>query len=407
MRARYALLLAAAWVAGAATPDAKRAGMDPQRLDRIPARMLAFVDRGEIAGAVTLVARHGLVAALDTVGWQDLEAKKPMRADTIFQIMSMTKPVTATAVLLLAEEGKLGLNDPVEKHLPEVRGQWMLDRRDGDAARALKKPSRPITIRDLLTHTSGMPQMPPPGLAELYTKMDRTLAEAVAVFAQQPLEFEPGTKWLYSNPGIATLGRIVEVTADQPFERFLEERIFRPLGMKDSFFFPPEEKKPRIAVVYRSQGGKLGKAGADILGGDSTAHRKGAKFSGPEFGMYTTAADLAAFYEMMRAGGVYQRGRLLSKAAVEVMTALHTGTMPAGHMPGTGFGLAWEVVREPLGTLNLLSIGTFGHGGAFGTHGWIDKAKDLVGVFLVQHSGGAVTSAKYAFMTMAAAAVIE
>jgi len=403
MRRRLLLL----WLAIpliAAPPDPAKAGMDAARLANIPARMKAFVDRGEIAGTVTLVARHGVIASHEVAGFQDVEAKKPMRPDTIFQVMSMTKPFTATGIMMLAEEGKLGLNDPVEKHLPEFRGQWMIDSR-GEQTRGLKRPSRPITIRDLMSHTSGLIPNPPPGLSELYTKMDRTLAEAVSVFSQHPLEFEPGTKWQYSNPGIATLGRIIEVVSDQPFERFLEERIFKPLGMKDSFLFPPEDKKDRIAAVYRIDNGKLVKAGGTILGGDALHYRKGAKYSAPEFGLYSTAADLASFYELMRAGGTWQGRSLLSRASVDVMTSLHTGDLKAGHMPGTGFGLAWEVVKEPLGTLNMLSVGTFGHGGAFGTHGYIDKAKDLVGVFLVQHSGA--TAAKYAFMTMAGAAITD
>ena len=389
----------------AASPDPAKAGMDPERLARIPARMKAFVEHGEIAGAVTLIERHGALASLDAVGWQDIEARKPMRPDTIFQVMSMTKPVTAVGIMMLMEEGKLSLADPVEKHLPEFRGQWMIAGKESGAV-TLKKPPRPITIRDLMTHTSGMPSLPPAGLAELYTKMDHSLTDSVAIFSQQPLEFEPGSRWMYSNPGIATLGRIIEVAGDQPYERFIEERIFKPLGMKDSFFFAPPEKQARIAAVYKSENGKMTKAGGEILGGDALRYRKGAKFPAPEFGLYTTAGDLAAFYQMMLNGGTYNGRRILSNASVDVMTALHTGDLKAGHMPGTGFGLAWEVVKEPGGSLALLSEGTFGHGGAFGTHGYIDRKRDLVGVFLIQHANGG-QSAKYAFMAMAAAAIAD
>lgn len=381
-----------------------QAGLSQERLARIPARMKEAVEKGRIAGAVTLVARHGKIASLEAVGYQDLESNKPMQKDSIFQIMSMTKPMTAVGIMILAEEGRLGLLDPVDKHLPEFRGQWVIAEGSTPAQRILRKPSRPITIRDLLTHTSGMPTMPPPGLQELYRKLDRTLAEAVAVFSQQPLEFEPGTRWLYSNPGIATLGRIIEVVSGMPFEKFIGERIFQPLGMKDSFFFPPEDKKPRIATVYRLEGGKLQRAGDDILGGDALKYRPGARYSGPEFAAYSTATDLHVFYEMVRAGGVYQGRRLLSRASVDLMTALHTGDLKAGHLSGTGFGLAWEVVKEPLGALNYLSLGTCGHGGAFGTHGYIDKERDLVGVFLIQRVGGDQDE-KLAFMRLAAAAV--
>lgn len=384
--------------------DAKQAGLDPQRLARIAERMKGYVDRGELAGVVTLVSRHGVVGALDAVGYADAINRKPMRTDSIFQIMSMTKPVCATAVMMMVDEGRLALNDPVEKHLPEFRGQMKLASREGDRM-VLEKPKRPITIRDLLTHTSGMPG-PPPGIAELYTQMNMTLADAVLVFAQGPLQFEPGSEWRYSNTGIATLGRLVEVASGLSFEKFLETRIFQPLGMKDSFLFPPADKLDRIVVVHSHAGGKIVDAPATILGGDSRKFRKGARYPAPEFGMYSTASDLAAFYNMIRAGGAVGGNRLLSKAAVDTMTRLHTGDLKAGHNPGTGFGLAWEVTREAAGTLNLMSIGSHGHGGAFGTHGWVDPGKDLVGVFLIQHAGN-TGNAKQVFIGMAGASVVD
>lgn len=383
--------------------DPAKAGMDPVRLAQIPKRMKEFVDDGKIAGVVTLIARRGVIVHHEAQGWQDIEKKSPMKPDSIFQIMSMTKPMTSVAIMMLADEGRVALVDPVEKHLPEFRGQRVIVTRNDDEI-VLRKPSRPITVRDLLMHTSGMATMPPPGFGELYFTLNRTLAEATIAYSQTPLEFEPGNRWQYSNPGIATLGRIVEVVSGMPFEKFLDARIFQPLGMKDTFIFPPGDKRPRIAMVYQAQDGKLNPAGARILGGDPWIYRKGAKYSGPEFAGYSTAADLAAFYEMVRAGGVFDGKRLLSRAAVEAMTSLQTGDLKAGHMPGTGFGLAWEVVKEPLGESNYLSIGTFGHGGAFGTHGWVDKEKELVGVYLVQ--GGPVDG-KYAFMRMAGAAVAE
>ncbi|MDX1981047.1 MAG: serine hydrolase domain-containing protein [Bryobacteraceae bacterium] len=380
--------------------DTKKAAMDGTRLARIPERMKSYTDRGEVAGVVTLVARRGVVAALDAVGWADVENRKPMRTDSIFQIMSMTKPFTGTAVMMMVEEGKLALTDAVEKHLPEFRGQMMISSR-AEGRLTLRKPARPITIRDLMTHTSGMGNMPPPGIGELLQTMDRPLEEAVALYAQQPLEFEPGSEWKYSNPGLATLGRLVEVASGMPFEKFLEARIFRPLGMKDSFIFPPADKIDRIAIVHQARNGKLETAPATILAGDPRRYRKGAVYSGPEYGMYSTASDLFAFYECLRTGGK----PLLSKAAVEVMTSLHTGNIRAGHLPGTGFGLTWEVTKEAMGTLGLMSIGSFGHGGAFGTHGWVDPKKEMVGVFLVQHVGA--TNAKAVFMGMAGAAVSE
>ncbi len=393
------LLLCLAFLPLTAEPPGAKNGVDPGRLSAIPARMKSFVDRGDVAGTVNLIARHGSIVLLEAVGYQDLEAKKPMRTDSIFQIMSMTKPLTGTGIMMLMEEGRLSLMDPVEKYLPEFKGQMA-----GEKG-IVRKPVRPITIRDLMTHTSGM-SGPHGDMADLYQKMDRSLAEAVASFAKQPLDYEPGSKWMYSNTGLATLGRIIEVVSDQAYEQFIADRLLKPLGMKDSFFFAPRDKQDRIAAVYVSKDGKLQKAGGGILGGDAMQFRKGAKYPAPEFGLYSTASDLAAFYQMMLNGGSYQGRRYLSTASVAVMTALHTGDLKAGHMPGTGYGLTWEVVKEPIGTLTLLSEGTYGHGGAFGTHGWIDAKKDLVGVFMTQKSGN-VDDVKNAFFQMAGASVVE
>ncbi|MDX2153824.1 MAG: serine hydrolase domain-containing protein [Bryobacteraceae bacterium] len=410
MRIVACLILSSRLVLAAPDIDPVKAGMDTARLKRMTERIKAFSDQGTVAGTVVLVARHGTIAAFEASGWQDIEARKPMRPDSIFQVMSMTKPVTAVAIQMLVEDGKVRVGDPVEKYLPEFRGQWMVESKTGTSM-VLKRPTRAVTVRDLLTHTSCMVG-PGPALAQLYQKMDRPLGEAVAVFAQLPLDCEPGSRWLYSNTGIATLGRIVEVAGDQPFEAFVASRIFEPLGMKDSFFFPDRAtpgQRERIAAVYRSEKGALLKAGDDILGGNALAHRKGARYSAPEFGLYSTAADLLRFYDLMRAGGVHGGKRLLSRASVELMTSLHTGDLPkAGWWEGNpGFGLGWEVVRDAAGGLSLLSPGTFHHGGAFGTHGWIDPRKDLVGVFLVQQADGRADEVKKAFMAMAVAAITD
>ncbi len=364
------LLLASAW---AAAPV-------------IPARMHEFVNRHEIAGAVTLVAQHGELVAFDAVGDADREAHRPMRKDTIFQIMSMTKTVTGVGVMILAEEGKLSVGAPVSRYLPEFAG-------------------KDITLRDLMTHTSGLRQ--PPDVMQLYTHLDRTLAEGVREFAKEPLEFTPGTRWKYSTAGIDVLGRIIEVVSGQPYAEFIAQRILKPLQMNDSFFFPDRvpDKINRIAMVYRKRDGQLERSGADILGGDPALHRKGSRYPGPGFGMYSTASDLWHFYEMMRGRGSWHGVRILSPASVEVMTMLHTGTIsPSGWLVGAGYGLTWEVIKEPLGTLNFMSIGTYGHSGAFGTYGWVDPKRDVTGVFLIQREGGAA-EVRDAFFAMAAAAV--
>jgi len=392
----------------AASPalDPAKSGLDSNRLAQIPVRMKSFVDRGVAAGVVTLVARHGAVAEFDAAGYQNLETRKPMAQDTIFQIMSMTKPLTGIGIMMLMEEGKLGINDPVERRLPEFRGQMVIDNRNPDGSVVLRRPVRPITIRDLMTHTSGMLDVMPEAIKDHYQRMNLTLAEAVSIFSQQPLEFEPGTKWKYSSPGIGVLGRIIEVTSGQSYEEFMKERLFRPLEMKDSFFFPPTEKQNRIAMVYQSKDGKLIPAGDNILGGDPARLRKGARYPAPEWGLFSTAADLDAVYQMMLNGGSLQGRRYLSRASVELMTQIETGGIPnSGWVGGGGYGLTWEVIKGFPGTLLLLSPGAYGHSGAFGTQGWIDPAKDMIRIMLVQRSDGGIDELKSAFMTMAGSAI--
>ncbi len=233
--------------------------MDPEALARIPIHMKAFVGR-TIAGAVTLVARHGVVASLEAVGYQDLETKTPMRNDTIFKIASMTKPVTAVGIMILLDKGRLALDDPVEKHLPEFKGISVSERREGKEEHELRPPSRAITLYDLLTHTSGVvPGRIPlgqrgPGHESL---LEFTLAESVAYVAQFPLVSQPGTQYAYNNWGFSILGRIIEVVSGQPYEQFVEETILKPLGMVDSFFFVPSDRRERIATVCTLDDGEL------------------------------------------------------------------------------------------------------------------------------------------------------
>ena len=381
-------------------------GFSPERVARLKAALKETVDRKEFAGIHVGVMRKGKLAINESFGYQDMEAGKPMRADTIFQIMSMTKPFVGTSIMMLADEGKLSISDPVEKHLPEFRGQLLTAARNADGSTLVKKPARPITIFDLMTHTSGMSYLPPAGIAELNQRMNYKLADAVLLYSQMPLEFEPGSKWQYSNLGIAILGRIIEVRSAMAFEKFLETRIFTPLGMKDSHIFLPAEKHSRLAAIYRKTATGMEKAGGTMLGGDSMQFRKGAVYSAPEWGLYSTAADLAAFYQMLLNGGVVNGKRIISKAAINLMTSKQTGDLRSGHMPFTAFGLTWEVIDDPRGELAYLSTGTFGHGGAFGTHGWVDRKKDIVGVYLVQMTAIDATG-KYAFMQMANAAILD
>jgi CubicO group peptidase (beta-lactamase class C family) len=374
-------------------------------LSEIPQRMQHFIDQQTVAGAVTLVAHGNDVVEFQASGMADIEAGRAMQKDTIFQIMSMTKPFTAVGIMMLAEEGKLALRDPVEQYLPEFKDQRVATNTGPDSAR-LSTPEHAVTIRDLLTHTAGIQDPAPAAIHDYPQLMNVPLEEVVRQLAKQPLLFQPGTQWSYSSPGIEILGRLIEVCSGQKYEDFMASRILRPLGMKDSFFFPPPDKVARIAMVYVQKKGKLVRAPATILGGDPAKYRQGAIFPAPGWGLYSTAEDLLHFYRMMLNNGVYEGRRYLSPFSVHLMTEAHTsGIHPVGWMRGADYGLAWEVVTDPLGELAGHAKGTYGHGGAFGTQGWIDPQNDLISILLIQRADSGTESMRNVFLNMAESSV--
>ena len=334
-----------------------------------------------IAGAVTVVGNSQGIASFEAVGSANIAQNRPMAPDTLFRIASMTKPITAIGVMMLVEEGKLSVDDPVEKILPEFQGQMIVASK-ADGVVTLKKPSRPITVRDLLTHTSGLPGGFPAGVGDLYGRRHLSLAEAVLVSSQQPLDFEPGAKWAYCNAGIDTLGRIIEVAAKEPFEAFLERRVFRPLGMKDTFFYVPADRLPRVAAVYDSKDGQLVEPAKLLIGPTENA-----RHPIPAGGLYSTGGDLARLYQALLRKGQLGDVRLISDKTLAEMTKVQTGALECGFVPGMSFGYGFAVVREPKDVTGMLSPGTFGHGGAFGTQGWLDPQKDLFVVLLIQRVG--------------------
>ncbi len=377
------------------------AGLDPARLKLIRPRLQELVDNQTIPGAVALVARHGRVASLDAVGWRDVEGGKPMTTDSIFQIMSMTKPFTGVGIMMLVEEGKLELRRPVEDYLPEFKGQ-LVEERLPNGNTVLHPPLHPPTVWQLMCHTSGLAGDPDGELSDNPRTLRVPLAEAVRFYGRQHLQFEPGTRWRYSNMGIAALGRIIERVSGEDYVRFIESRILKPLEMTDTFFFPPDDRKDRIALVYKHTGGKLVRAGSEILAGDPARYRAGAKYAAPEFGLYSTAPDLLKFYRMLLAGG----GRYLSRQTLDTMTRVFTPDVePSGWLGGTGYGLTFEIVNRPDGTLLLHSPGTFGHGGAFGTEGWMDPKNDLIRILMVQTSDSSGGAARSVVMQIGEAAV--
>lgn len=357
------------------------ADFDQTKLGQIRPRMQKFVADGEISGAVMAVGNARGVEYLEAVGKSRLDAPQDMTKNTLFRIASMTKPITATGIQLLAEDGKLDVNDPVEKYLPEFKGQMLVEARKGDRL-ILTRPARPITVADLLTHTSGLPGGYPPGLGNVYYKRHHTLAETTLVIAQRPLEFAPGSRWAYCNAGIDTLGRIIEVVSGEGYEAFLRRRIFDPLGMTDTVVAPSEEQAKRLVELTTVKGGKLVPEPHPLIG---PATPKSHPI--PAGGLCSTAADMARFYRMMLNRGSLEGKKVLSPASVQTLTTVHTGDLKCGFTDGMGFGYGFAVVRKPEGVTAMLSPGTFGHGGAFGTQSWADPKQDLFVILMIQRSG--------------------
>jgi CubicO group peptidase (beta-lactamase class C family) len=364
LRYRYGLAVASLLFITVARNVPARAdeGKSANEIAAITARMQEFVDEGQISGAVTLAAKGGQIVHLAAAGQADIEGKRPMQTDTVFAIASMTKPITATAVMILQDEGKLCVNDPVSKYVPQFRNV----RLNGEPL------PREITIRDLMTHTSGL------GGSQ---QNQGTLKETVERLAERPLQFEPGSKWQYS-PGLTVCGRVIEVAAGKPYERFLAGRIFRPLEMNDTTFFPSEAQQARLAKIYKPgpEKGTLAPATHWLtdLGPTRTPN--------PSGGLFSTAADMSRFYQMILNGGQLDGKRIVSEKAVREMTRVQTPDLTTGFTPGNGWGLGWCVVRQPQGVSAMLSAGTFGHGGAFGTQGWVDPKRKMIFVLMIQRT---------------------
>jgi len=325
-----------------------------------------FVDRHELAGAVMLVATKDKVASLDSAGFADVKAAVPMKTDALFWIASQSKPITATAVMMLVDEGKISLDDPVEKYLPEFKGQMVVAEQDGEHV-LLRKPAHPITVRNVLSHTSGLrfsSAMEQPTLDHL------TLRDAVRSHAMLPLQWEPDSKYQYSNAGINTAARILEVVGGMAYEDFMDKRLFQPLGMKDTTFWPSEGQAARLAKSYEPNAAKDGLDETTIsqLTYPLSDRRRQPM---PAGGLFSTAADVGRFCQMILNGGQWEGRRYVSEAAVQEMTKKQTA--PALK---DGYGLGWST-----------GGGTFGHGGAMATNMTIDPKRGLVIVWLVQHAG--------------------
>lgn len=339
----------------------------------IASALQPFVDSHSLAGAVTLVADKERTISLEAVGFADIAAKKPMQTDMLFWIASQSKPITGAALMMLVDEGKVRLDDAVVKYLPEFKDQWLVAEQDKDHL-VLKKPKHTITVRNILSHTSGMPfasAMEQPTLDGL------PLRDAVRSYAMTPLQFEPDAKYMYSNAGINTAGRLIEVVSGIPYEEFLDKRLFEPLGMKDTTFWPNEEQLKRLAKSYKPNADETGLEETRI--GQLTyplSNRKRQPM--PAGGLFSTAEDVSRFCQMMLNRGLYQGKRLLSEDAVKQMTTKQTG----------------GAVKDDYGLGLSIAGTTFGHRGAYSTNMTVDSKRGLITIFMVQHAGFAGDGAK-------------
>lgn len=327
-----------------------------------------FVDRHELAGAVMLVANKEGILATQAVGSADIETQKPMAADQLFWIASQSKPITAAAVMILVDEGQLKLEDPVEKYLPEFRGLLYTAEKSADQ-KLLKKTARPITIRDTLSHTSGMPFK---SALEEPTLDAWPLALRVKSYAMTPLDHPPGSRYQYSNAGINTAARVVEVITGKPFETFLNDRLLEPLGMRQTTFRPSSTQAARVATAYKPGPDKKGLVPTHIDQLHYPLSDHAQRFPMPAGGLFSTAHDLSRFYRMLLNDGELEGRRILSKNAVHELTRKQT---PDSLKDNYGLGFA---VNPPA---------TFGHGGAYSTNSTADRSRNLILIWLVQHAG--------------------
>jgi CubicO group peptidase (beta-lactamase class C family) len=322
--------------------------------------MQEMIAKNEVPGAVTVVAtRHG-VTHVGVAGHADAAKSRPLAKDSIFWIASMTKPVTAVAVMMMQDEGKLSIDDPLGKYIPEFGANG-------------------VTLRHMLTHTSGMGEATPGELASA-----KTLSEIVPVYAKKPVFFPPGSQWRYCQSGINMLGRVVEIVSGIPLDQFFAKRIFRPLGMKDTTFYLSGKQMKRWVTPAKFDGVKLEDAPIGLLSGKPPTARD--RFPAANGGLFSTGPDYARFARMLLRGGELDGKRYLSEASYSLMTRIQTGELKAGFIPGHGWGLGVGVVREPAGQTAMSKPGTFGHGGAFGTQAWIDPQSGVALILMVQRA---------------------
>jgi len=378
-----ALLGPAAWAADLAVAKPEQVGLSSERLARITELIKTDVEKGRLPGAVAVIARKGRIAYFEAGGFRDAAAGAPLRKDDIFRIYSMTKPFTSVAIMMLRDEGKLDLADPVSKFLPQLTKLQVAVEKDG--AVTLEPSKRDMTIQDLLRHTSGLTYgvFGTGAVKKMYTEqgidaLDHTNAGLIDKLAKVPLMYQPGSTWEYGR-STDVLGRVVEVISGKPLSQFLDERLFRPLKMTDTAFFVPNGKQTRIAQALATDPDT--KQPVTLF--DVTALPK---FEGGGQAAVSTAIDYTRFSQMLANRGRIDGVRLLSRKTVELMTADHLGKLDTP-TPGYGFGLGFAVRRDA-GVANTPgSIGDYNWGGLAGTYFWIDPKEELVAVWMMQAPG--------------------
>jgi CubicO group peptidase (beta-lactamase class C family) len=328
-----------------------------------------LIDGHEIPGVVTLVASRTGITHFAAQGHADVNQRVPMRKDAIFAIASMSKPITGSAVMMLQDAGKLSIDDPVAKFIPALGKLQLADGRPAE-----------ITLKHLMTHTSGMGEA-----TTQESEAAKKLEDLMEAFASKPVGFPPGSAWKYCQSGINSLCRVVEVVSGMPFSEFLERRLFAPIGMKSTTFYPTERQLPRIVTPCQQEGNRLVEVTTAHFRKDYILRRDRPSLGNG--GLYSTADDYSLFARMMLNGGEWKGRRYLSAAAVKQMTSIQTGDLKAGFLPGSGWGLTIGIVREPQGVTAMLSPGTFGHGGAWGTQAWMDPVKGVALILMIQRVG--------------------
>jgi CubicO group peptidase (beta-lactamase class C family) len=366
-------------------------GLSSERLQRIHTLVQRHIDAGDISGAVMLVARKGQIAFVEAQGTMDVDTRKPMTRDSVFRMASMTKPVIGTAIMMMLEEGKLQLGDPVSKYIPEFKGMKVGVLQGpapapapADAANPPKfytvPAARDITVKDLLTHTSGF-SSGPMGQSEVRKnrrKPTETLADYLPRLGSTPLEFQPGTRWMYSaSDGFDVLARIVEVSSATTLDRFLKQRIFDPLDMPNTSHYPTDAQMPRLVTAYR-------KTDTGLVKTENSLSMSSKVYFAGGGGLVSTIDDYSHFAQMLANGGELNGKRLLSPRTVKLMSSVHVPSTLPGRTTGEGFGLSVRVMQDAIAGNHRVSDGTFGWSGAYGTHFWIDPKEEVVAVMMIQ-----------------------